>query len=321
MQSTLSIPRLRAALNGRVIAPDDPGYDHARTVVYGGFDRRPAVIVRVADATDVAHVVSLAHETGLELAIRSGGHSNAGHSVSDGGIVLDLGDILPAPPLPFVAAEYRGRLVVGAQLAYAGAVEDGQRAVAPFRALATPIADLVRPMAYPEIYPPEQADFHPTLIARTMFVDTVDRQVAETIVEHLQASDAAMRSVQLRVLGGAMARVPAEATAFAHRDRPIMANVAAFSQGPRTGPCAKPGSPTSPRRCARASPAHTWASSPTRGKRESARPTRSRPGTASRRSSVATTPPTCSGSTRTSHQRSRTPEHRNREPPDGWSGR
>ena len=88
--TTLSIPQLRAALNGRVIAPDDAGYDEARTVFYGGIDRRPAVIVRVADATDVAHVVSLARETGLELAVRSGGHSLAGHSVSDGGIVLDL---------------------------------------------------------------------------------------------------------------------------------------------------------------------------------------------------------------------------------------
>ncbi len=93
MQSTISIPRLRAALNGRVISPDDAGYDQARTVFYGGFDHHPAVIVRVADATDVSRVVSLARETGLELAVRSGGHSNAGHSVSDGGIVLDLGEM------------------------------------------------------------------------------------------------------------------------------------------------------------------------------------------------------------------------------------
>jgi len=65
-----------------------------------------------------------------------------------------------------------------------------------------------------------------------MFVDTVDRRVAETIVEHLQASDATRRAAQLRVLGGAMARVPAQATAFAHRQRRIMANVAAFNNGP-----------------------------------------------------------------------------------------
>ncbi len=87
---TLSIPDLRAAVSGRVIGPDDAGYDEARTVFAGTVDRRPAVIVQVADSTDVGHVVTLARETGLELAVRSGGHSNAGHGVSEGGIVLDL---------------------------------------------------------------------------------------------------------------------------------------------------------------------------------------------------------------------------------------
>jgi FAD/FMN-containing dehydrogenase len=382
MPATISIPQLRAALNGRVISPDDAGYDQARTVFYGGFDRRPQVIIRVADATDVARVLELARETGLELAIRSGGHSLAGHSVCEGGIVLDLGQlraldldvagrtawaqtgltageyttaagahglatgfgdtasvgiggltlgggvgflvrkhgltiddllaaevvtadgqllradaeehpdlfwalrggggnfgvatrfqfrlhplgtivggilllpatpeviaafvaeaaaapeelstiahVLPAPPLPFVPTEHRGRLALIATLAYAGAVADGQRAVAPFRALATPIADLVRPMPYPEIYPPEQPDFHPTAAARTMFVDTVDRQVAATILDYLQASDAPMHAAQLRVLGGAMARVPVEATAFAHRASRIMVNLTASYDG------------------------------------------------------------------------------------------
>jgi FAD/FMN-containing dehydrogenase len=88
--NSISIPQLRPDLNGRVIGPHDAGYDEARSVFHGGFDRRPAVIVRAADATDVSHVVSLARETGLELAVRSGGHSLAGHSVSHGGIVLDL---------------------------------------------------------------------------------------------------------------------------------------------------------------------------------------------------------------------------------------
>ncbi|MGH2382460.1 MAG: FAD-binding oxidoreductase, partial [Candidatus Limnocylindria bacterium] len=91
--SPISIDRLRADVRGRVIGPDDDGYDEARTVVMGGFDRRPAVIVRVADADDVAHVVRLAAETGTELAVRSGGHSGAGHSVTHGGIVIDLRDM------------------------------------------------------------------------------------------------------------------------------------------------------------------------------------------------------------------------------------
>ena len=76
-----------------MITPDEHGYEQARAVFYGSFDRRPAVIVRVADAADVSRVVSLARDDGLELAVRSGGHSLAGHSFSEGGIVLDLSDM------------------------------------------------------------------------------------------------------------------------------------------------------------------------------------------------------------------------------------
>src|SRR3977135_2172664 len=89
--TTLSIPQLREQIHGRVIGPDDDGYDKARIVFLGGVDDRPAVIVRVADATDVATVIALARATGLDLAVRGGGHSSAGQSSSDGGLVLDLG--------------------------------------------------------------------------------------------------------------------------------------------------------------------------------------------------------------------------------------
>src|SRR5215207_10189992 len=91
--AAISIPQLCAVINGRVITPEDDGYDEARTIFYGGNDRYPTVIVRVADTTDVSRVVALARESGLELAIRSGGHSTAGHSTTDGGIVLDLSEM------------------------------------------------------------------------------------------------------------------------------------------------------------------------------------------------------------------------------------
>src|SRR5215203_6143216 len=89
--TTLVVPELRAVLGGRVITPDDSVYDEARTTFYGGIDRRPAAIVQPTDATDVSRVVELAREGGMELAVRSGGHSFAGHSTTEGGIVLDLG--------------------------------------------------------------------------------------------------------------------------------------------------------------------------------------------------------------------------------------
>ena len=377
------IQYFRNSLKGQVITAKDDQYDRARTVFYGGIDRRPAMIVRAAAAADVATVISLARETGLELAVRSGGHSVAGHSVSDGGIVLDLSEmrgleidpgqrtawvesgltageytnaaatyglatgfgdtgsvgiggitlgggvgylvrkygltiddllaaeiitadgqirhldadthpdlfwairggggnfgvvtrfqfrlhevktvvggmlilpatpdviagflaeaaaapdelsgianIMTAPPMPFLPAEVHGKLIVMAMLVYAGDTEAGERVITPFRALAKPLADMIRPMPYPEIYPPDEAGYHPVAAARTMFLDTVDRSVAETILDHIQASTAMMAVTQLRVLGGAMARVPVDATAFAHRHSRIMANLAALYAQP-----------------------------------------------------------------------------------------
>ena len=381
--TSISLPELRASLRGRVIAPDDPDYDRARAVAAGGIDRRPAHIHPPPDAADVAYAIGLARETGLELAVRSGGHSGAGHGVTQGGIVLDLRDmksleidaaartawvetgltagevttalaahglaigfgdtgsvgvggitlgggvgylvrkhgltidsllaaeivtadgavlrvdatshpdlfwairggggnfgvvtrfqfrlrglpgivggmlmlpatadviasfiaaaeaapeelsaivnVMPAPPAPFVPPEHHGKVVVMALMAYAGDAEGGQRALAPFRALAEPIVDQLRPMSYAEMYPPEDDSYHPTAVAHTMFVDTIEPGAATTIVERLAASDASVRVAQLRVLGGAMARVPADATAFAHRASRIMVTVAAFYDGP-----------------------------------------------------------------------------------------
>jgi FAD/FMN-containing dehydrogenase len=377
--TTISIDKLRTDLDGRVIGPDDPGYDEARALFYGGFDKRPAAIVRVASDADAAKVVGLARETGLELAVRSGGHSIPGHSVSEGGIVLDLADmraidvdagertawvetgltavevaqaasehglaigfgdagsvgiggitlgggvgylarkfgltiddllaadivtadgeirrvdaetepdlfwairggggnfgvatrfhyrlhelpgvvggmlflpattdsiagfieaaeaapeelstianVMPAPPMPFVPEEHHGKPVIFGLMCYAGDAEGGERALAPFRDLAQPIADMVKPIAYPEIYPPEEEAYHPIAISHTMYLETAGRAEADTILEHLATSTAMMGVAQLRVLGGAVSRVPSEATAFAHRRNRIMVNVAAL---------------------------------------------------------------------------------------------
>ncbi len=81
---------LKRTFGDACILPDDARYDGARTGFFGGFDRRPAALVRARDAGQVARVVAFARDAGVELAVRSGGHSSAGHNSSDGGIVLDL---------------------------------------------------------------------------------------------------------------------------------------------------------------------------------------------------------------------------------------
>jgi FAD/FMN-containing dehydrogenase len=121
--------------------------------------------------------------------------------------------------------------VIFAMMAFAGDDASAERALAPFRSLATPIADLVKPGPYAGMYPPEDPNYRPTAVSRTLFVDSIDLSTSETIVEYLSKSDAAMRVAQIRVLGGALARVPADATAYAHRSKPILVNVAAFYQG------------------------------------------------------------------------------------------
>jgi FAD/FMN-containing dehydrogenase len=375
--SSLSIPDLRAELTGGVIAPDDPGYDDARTVFPGNIDRRPAVVVRPVDAREVAAVVSLARDSGSELAVRGGGHSGPGFGVCDGGIVLDLsamkrldidvdgrsawaeagltageytsaagahglatgfGDtasvglggftlgggigflllkhgmtiddllaaeivtvggqilqvddeshpdlfwairggggnfgvatrfrfrlhdvpsivggilmlpatpdsisafiaeaeaapdelstianVMKAPPMPFIPEELHGSLAIFALMAYAGDTDAGKRAVAPFRALAEPLADMLRPMPYPEIYMPQEEEYHPIAVGKTRFTDELSGEAIATILDRVESSTAMMAVAQLRALGGAMARVPDDATAFAHRRNRFMVTVA-----------------------------------------------------------------------------------------------
>ena len=108
-----------------------------------------------------------------------------------------------------------------------GDAEAGERALAPFRALAEPIADMVQVQPYSAMFPPEEdgEEYHPKAVSRNLFMERVGPADAALIVDQLEASDASLRAVQLRVHGGAIARVPAEATAFAHRAARIMVNV------------------------------------------------------------------------------------------------
>ena len=377
------ITKLRNSVQGKAIRPEDAGYDEARSIFYSWVTKKPGVIVKAANAEDVKAVVNFARDNGIELAVHGGGHSIAGHSLSEGGVALDMsgmqgldidisartawaeagltagkytevtgahgmatgfGDtgtvgiggltlgggvgylvrkygltidsllaadivtangellrvdeenspdlfwairggggnfgvvtrfkfklhpvsdivggmlflpatadtisgfmsaaeeasdelstianVMPAPPMPFLPPEVVGKTIIFAMLVYAGSGEAGEKAIAPFKKLATPLGDMIGPKKYPEIYAGPEGPHPVAGSALTMFVDKIDHSDAQLILDRLERNDAPIRVTQLRVLGGAMARVPVMATAFAHRKSKIMVNVATLYENP-----------------------------------------------------------------------------------------
>lgn len=85
-----AVTKLAAVLKGTLILPSDTRYEHARQVYNGRIDRRPAMIACCAGEDDVVWCVRVAREYGIPLSVRAGGHSPAGHSVVDGGLLIDL---------------------------------------------------------------------------------------------------------------------------------------------------------------------------------------------------------------------------------------
>jgi hypothetical protein len=85
-----SISKLASAIDGNIITPDSAEYDTARSIFNRAFDRRPALIVRCAGASDVARALEFAQSHNLPLSVRAGGHSRLGYGICDGGLVIDL---------------------------------------------------------------------------------------------------------------------------------------------------------------------------------------------------------------------------------------
>lgn len=88
--SDSALGSLREAFRGELLRPIDPGYEGARRVWNGVVDRHPAMVARCTGTADVVAAVRFARARGLEIAVRGGGHSVAGHGTVNGGLVVDL---------------------------------------------------------------------------------------------------------------------------------------------------------------------------------------------------------------------------------------
>ena len=382
-----ALPALAVRLRGELILPGDRDYESARGVWNGKADCHPALIVRCADVDDVIESVNFAREQGLVISVRSGGHSPAGYSTNDGGMVIDLSDmnaitvgperrvarieagltwkevakalqpyglaltsgdtgsvgvgglilgggigwmvrkygmtidhvravelvtadgeflrasadehadlfwglrggggnfgiatafevnvdqvgmvlggavfydareaesvlraytryataapdelttitmLMAAPPAPFIPPEKQGSPVVAIIVCYAGDLAEGERVVAPLRALGTPIADVIAPMPYAVMFAfTEEASIRGLdQYGHSMFMKEMSDDVLHIIAEEGVPNISPAMIVQIRILGGAMSRVPVDATAFVHRDK--LAMVSIFGHEPRS---------------------------------------------------------------------------------------
>jgi hypothetical protein len=373
LPTAVDFDMLEMRIKGRIVIPQHVDYDAFRALSLGNWDHRPAVIVCVLDAEDVAAALRFAQLNDLEVAVRSGGHSVGGYGSAPGGMVIDMREIdmidiatdrasawvgtgltagevtmtiekqnliigfgdastvgvggltlgggvgylvrkygltidnllaveivtaagkvliadsdnhadlfwalrggggnfgvvtrfkyklhempsftagplvlpatpeviagffaaaeaatedltpivmvMPAPPMPFLPPEIHGKTVLLAMMAFNGPLEEANKALAPFRALATPIADLVGPAPLSSLYLPEDPDPKPAVSIRSQFIEGIDVAAAEKMLALLGECPARMHMAQIRVLGGAAARVEDNATAYAHRKARIM---------------------------------------------------------------------------------------------------
>jgi FAD/FMN-containing dehydrogenase len=134
-------------------------------------------------------------------------------------------NIMPAPPLPGLPGSLAGTVVVMMRVCYSGALAEADQTLAPLRDIAPAYADVVGPTHYSRLFDRDAPSRGARVATRTLFVDGVDHAAAAAILGHLERPGPMLRLVQFRVLGGAISRVPEEATAYAHRAEQIMTTV------------------------------------------------------------------------------------------------
>jgi FAD/FMN-containing dehydrogenase len=141
--------------------------------------------------------------------------------------------LMKAPPLPFIPTALHGTLILLILAVYVGNLEEGRRAMAPLAALGPGTVDLTQPMPYPAIFDltrdPTVSSHH---YGRSTFLRAFPEELIDAVLEHVEHGTSPLSFAQIRPLGGAFARVPADATAFAHRDKSYMVTLINDWDGP-----------------------------------------------------------------------------------------
>jgi FAD/FMN-containing dehydrogenase len=224
--------------DGRVLTVDEHHEPDLYWAVRGGggnFGIVTRLVYRAVPVTTVyggALVLPASAETLVSIV-------RAGEAAPDG--LTLIAETMPAPPAPFIPAAWVGRPIIYLTSVFAGDPADGPAAFAPFRALAEPIADLVGEMPYAGIYAfTEEAGNPMPYHLRSSFLKEFDHAAAEAVLAAVETVPMPFGMFHFRVLGGAMARVPAEATAFAHRRARFLAMIlAAFDPTEGDGAAAR----------------------------------------------------------------------------------
>jgi len=135
--------------------------------------------------------------------------------------------IIGAPPAPFLPEEVHGTTVVVFALCYSGPIEEGKQAVQPLRNVGDPIADLIQPMPFTAVQQMFDADYEPGArnYWKTQLVNPLPDEAIEIVVARADPLPTPGTKIVLEHLGGAIARVDPDATAYRHRDAAFSFNL------------------------------------------------------------------------------------------------
>ena len=143
--------------------------------------------------------------------------------------LMALGVYWSAPEIPEVPVQYHGTPVVILLSCYTGPFDQGEKVIAPLRAIGTPIADLSGPMRWVDVQKFLDADYPEGAFYywKSIYLDRLDEQVIDTLSRHAAARPSPISSIDIWTLGRAMGRVSKTATAFYKRDAPYMIGIEA----------------------------------------------------------------------------------------------